>query len=462
MVNKILKFVKENRILENGDSVVLGVSGGADSICMLYILNELKCEMNLTLTAVHVNHHIRGEEADEDMNYVVSRCEKLGVPLEVFHIFVKDEARKRGMTEEEAGRACRYECFESICSKTGANKIAVAHNLNDNSETILFNLFRGTGVKGLSGIPVRRANVVRPLLCCTRDEIEMYLTANGIDYRNDSTNFQTEYSRNRLRLDVIPYIKENINSKAEYNIVNVGEELREIDSYLEEETQKAFKQMVIEKSGKENIGLLICDEAFALNEVILKRVVRVVINQLAGQLKDITRVHVNSVLALKDMNVSKKVNLPYNLVAVRRYDGIEIDRGDKSENPHMEPVILIENDVIRDTGDLVTIKLEKTSFSKESIEELLYTKWLDYDKIGTLSLRNRQEGDYLVIDDKGSKKKLKDYFINEKIPKEERDSILLLADGNHVVWVIGYRISSYYKVTEETENIVCVKYNLFS
>ena len=246
MIKKVLNFIKENNMLQNGDSVVLGVSGGADSICMLYVLKEISKFINLKLVVVHVHHHIRGKEADGDMEYVRKICDKEHIPYEIFHIDAKKEAIARGMSEEEAGRVCRYECFAKVQEKYNANKISVAHNLNDNSETILFNLFRGTGIKGISGIPMQRDNIVRPLLCVSRKEIEKYLEENHISYRTDKTNFETEYSRNKLRLELIPYIKENINKKAEYNIVNAGKMLGEIEDYLEIETNKTYDEYVDE------------------------------------------------------------------------------------------------------------------------------------------------------------------------------------------------------------------------
>ena len=165
MNKKILKFIKENKILQYGDSVILGVSGGADSICMLHTLCKLKKTLNLTLRVVHVNHGIRGKAAQDDEMFVKKTCDDLGIEFLAFHINVPDIVEKTGMTEEEAGRKERYQIFQSVLETYHADKIAVAHNLNDNSETILFNLFRGTGIKGLSGIPVKRGDIVRPLLC---------------------------------------------------------------------------------------------------------------------------------------------------------------------------------------------------------------------------------------------------------------------------------------------------------
>ena len=459
MVNKVLNFVKKNKILKYGDSVILGVSGGADSICMLYVMKELEKTLELTLNVVHVNHHIRGVDAQRDADYVRNVCGRLGVRFLQIDEDIPQKVRESGMSEEEAGRIARYDAFYKMAREWKADKIAVAHNLNDNSETILFNLFRGTGIKGLTGIPFRRDMIVRPLLCCTRKEIEEYLLQHDIKFCSDVTNATTEYSRNKIRLELLPYIKENINEKVEYNIINAAQNLAEISDFLDKEAKRAYDDFV-----KENVFI---EQGFDLHPAIQNQIIRLMIEKQAGKLKDITRTHILSIISLKEMSVSKRINLPYNLIAVREYDGIAIKQNSLGEEKKNVREVLIRNGEIlnNDKFDIQKISVEKLRESLEikasniqNIEELVYTKWLDYGKIQGLTLRNRQEGDYIVIDDKGNRKKLKDYFINEKIPRDKRDSVLLLADGSHVVWVIGYRISSYYKITESTSEILQVTY----
>ena len=243
MKNKVLNFINKNKILQYGDSVILGVSGGADSICMLYLLKDISSEMNLTLYVVHINHHIRGKQAQNDADYVKDVCRKLNVDFKQIDADVPLMVKQTGMTEEEAGRQARYKAFferaievkikekkqaknqtkkpdesrklslkenqENSAKEDGIKKndpkerknsynnikIAVAHNLNDNSETVLFNLFRGTGIKGLTGIPVRRDMIVRPLLCCTRQEIEHYLKSKNISYCETPRKCELNYGK---------------------------------------------------------------------------------------------------------------------------------------------------------------------------------------------------------------------------------------------------------------------------
>ena len=298
MMRKVLDFVNKNNIFKHGDSVILGVSGGADSVCMLHLLNSLKEDLGIELTVVHVDHGIRGIEAERDAEFVEHISEELGVECKIFHIDIPAIAREKKMSEEETGRIERYAVFESVAEEIGANKIAVAHNLNDNSETVLFNLFRGSKLKGMTGIPVKRGKIIRPLLCLTRKEIEGYLEKHHLDYCIDSTNKETQYSRNKLRLDILPYIKENINSKAEEHIVNTAQSLREVYDYIECQTDEAYENYV-----KNNI---ILNESKDLPSVILKEVVRRWIFNNTGSLKDITATHIDMVISLLHNSVSKK------------------------------------------------------------------------------------------------------------------------------------------------------------
>ena len=447
MMKKVLDYVNKNKMLEHGDSVILGVSGGADSVCMLHLLNSIKEDLGIELTVVHVNHGIRGIEAEQDAEFVEHISKKLGVECKIFHIDIPAIAREKKMSEEEAGRIERYAVFESVAEEVGANKIAVAHNLNDNSETVLFNLFRGSGLKGMTGIPVKRGKIIRPLLCLTRKEIEEYLEKHRLDYCIDSTNKETEYSRNKLRLEILPYIKEDINSKAEEHIVNTAEGLREVYDYIECQTNEAYEECV-----RNNI---ILNKAKNLPSVILKEVIRRWIFKNTGSLKDITAIHIGMVISLLNNNVSKKIEIPYSQIIKKGYEGIEFEERKKVKEIVQQ--ILLEDNKINQVEHF-SVFVEESIINKENIPDLMYTKWFDYDKINKLLLRNRQPGDYIIVDDKGSKKKLKDYFIDQKVPREKRDKILLLADGSHIVWIVGYRISEYFKITDETKNILKITY----
>ena len=449
MKKKVLEFIRKNKLVKKGNSVVLGVSGGADSICMLKLLSDLQKRLGISLYVLHINHMIRGEEADQDAAFVKKICTKFKVPHRVINVDVPALAQREGLSEEEAGRYVRYDEFSKYAYEVGATKIAVAHNSNDNAETVLMNLARGTGIKGLGGIPPKRemedangnvVEVIRPILCLSRKEIEDYLKENEIEYRNDSTNDSTDYTRNKIRLEIMPLL-ENINDNAMQNITNASNELADTSDYIEKDVDEAYEEFVTEEDGK----LFLSDESFAIDPIVLTGVIRKMIENIAGKLKDITRIHVGDVVSLSEKQVGKKIDLPYSIVAEREYEGISMfseSNETESETKNKEVIISFEED----------------DFDRTSIEELKYTKWLDYDKIDDVVVRTRQKGDYIVIDGDGATKKLKKYFIDEKIPRRERDEVLLVADGNHILWVVGYRISEDVKVTPDTKKIVKLEY----
>lgn len=456
LVKKVIEYVEKNKMLSNGDGIVVGVSGGADSVCLLKILCELRKIYEINIVAVHIHHGIRGEEADRDRDFVEKVCQSLEVENLVYKYDVLQIAKERGMTEEEAGREVRYSTFRKVMREKGFNKIAVAHNMGDNCETILFNLCRGSELKGLGGIQPVRDEIIRPLLNITRKDIEEYLNNLNIEYIVDSTNLLNEYGRNKIRNIVVPYLNENINSRTVEHIVEAGAALMEAEEYLESQTDMAMSLHKIDvKEG------MIKEEVLAEPDIIVKRIIRRVVFAQAGKLKDITSTHITSVLKLFSMDVSKSINLPYDLVVKRTYEGVLI-------NKKVDKGIVERLDFLLEAGKqysinnemslMVTVKEVEKGKKLNEIKEKLYTKCFDYDKIkDTLRIRNRLPGDYLVVDSKGSHKKLKEYLINEKIPKDDREGLVLVTEGSHVLWIVGHRISEYYKVTDETTRILEIK-----
>ena len=461
MRNKVLKYIKENRMIEAGESVVAGVSGGADSMCLLHILASLKEELSFSLAVVHVHHGIRGETADRDALFVEKYCRQREIPFFLYNYDVPALAKTWGMSCEEAGRKDRYESFQEVLKKTapdGTGKIAVAHNADDGAETVLLNLFRGCGIKGLCGIQPVREQIIRPILCLSRKEIEQYDLDNNIEYVTDETNLLEEYTRNKIRLGIMPRITEGINDRALEHINMTAESLMEINDYMEYQCSRVFDELVRET---ENC-LYIDAEGFSKLHIAMKRqLVKTCIYKVAGRAKDITRDHMESVLALFHMQVGKSVNLPYKMVAVREYGQVSLkvsqERLERLER-HQEKATDINNTgtyVARCGGHTVELVVERDVFDPAIFNENQYTKWIDCDIIkSNLQLRTRRQGDYIVVDSKGSRKKLKDYFIDQKIPKEQRDSVPLIADGSEILWIIGHRLSWSYKVDENSKNIL--------
>ncbi len=459
MLDKVRKYIQLNNLLENGEAAVVGVSGGADSICLLSVLLEL----GVKVYVVHVNHCLRGLAADKDMAYVEEFCKARGVECHTFSYDIEKIAREKKISCEEAGRLVRYEAFYKVMEQVDAKKIAVAHNAGDNAETILHNLFRGTGVKGLAGIPAKRGEIIRPLLCVNRKEIEGYLRERQIEYCEDATNFQDIYTRNKIRNKVIPYITENINLNATEHINAAGRMLCDIDEYISKEGIQLFEKTAV--CDKEGVSLDV-QQFTKLHNVMKAFIVRRAIVMLAESLKDISYTHIESVITLFDNEVGKKINLPYGIIAKKDYTKVRLYKEpENSEENSSEPWVKIRTFgefFLGENGKkLVVSRFSKEEWNNRSdkYEEKIYTKWLDCDILGrNLVIRTRKTGDYIVVDDKGSRKKLKDLFIDIKLPKEERDKVLLLADGNEILWIVGHRINYNCRITEETKDIIMVEY----
>jgi len=449
MLNKVVKFIKDNNLIKDNDIIVVGVSGGADSVSLFLMLLEIKKVIPIELFVVHINHGIRGDEADQDALFVEKLCDKFDTKFQIFKFNIPKIAKQRGISLEEAGREVRYETFFKVVTEKYANKIAVAHNLNDNAETILLSLFRGTGLKGLTGIKAKRDIIIRPLLCLSRKEIENYLNENHVSYRTDSTNLEDVYIRNIIRNTILPEVTKVINAGAVSHIVNAGATLEEIENYLEEQTHKEYEGTTIN-----------LEKLLKMNIVIRKRIIRKAIEEAAGKLKDITAVHVQDVLSLCEKSVGKFIMLPYGIRAVRTYDSIIIEEDKEDVDLHIVYLQLKEGEYILpyERGKLA-VSFNETSENLEN-EENMYTKCFDYDKIkGALYLRTRREGDFIKINPNGNTKKIKTYFIDEKIPSKERDNILLVTNENHVLWIVGHRVSEEFRVTNDTKTIIKLEYH---
>ncbi len=443
------KFIEEYKMMEPGDKVIAAVSGGADSICLLHLLNEMKEELDIELKVVHVHHGLRGHEADRDAAFVEEEAGRLKVPCTVIHRNVAEYAKVRGLSVEEAGRILRYQALEEEADRWGCAKIAVAHHREDQAETILHNLFRGSGLKGLCGMAAVRGAVIRPLLCVGRTEILDYLGEQGLSYCEDSTNESVDYTRNRLRHQLIPEICGQINAGAVKHIVNAGKMMSLADQYLESQAEEIWSRYGVEEANnrslKEGEGVRRCGiEAEILKhqpEILKGYIVKKMLGLCAGSVKDITFVHIEQVYELAEKETGKRISLPYGLEAGKRYGMIWVSAAGDFEKPQEK-----------------TLRLSHFPYKKDQeIPENRYTKWFDYDTIkSTLSVRTRQTGDYITLKD-GKRKTVKAYMIDEKIPREERDKILLLAEGHHILWIVGYRISEYYKITEHTRQILQVQ-----
>ncbi len=456
MIKTVEAYMERYQMIEEGDRVVAGVSGGADSVCLLLILSEYCNKKKAELCVVHFNHGIR-KEAGDDARFVEELCKELKVP---FYLYEKDiiaMAKEQGIGTEEAGRNARYEAFNEVLrigfgdSKGG--KIAVAHNRNDLAETTLFHLFRGSSIAGLSGIAQVRDNIIRPLLCVERKEIEKFLQEKGRSWCIDSTNAENTYTRNKIRNMVFPYVEKEICSQAVLHTAKAAEEIAQVKDYLDEVVKEVEKNVMSVEEGQ---VLFKVEEFLQLHIVIQKQLILKSLSYLIPARKDLGMVHVMDILSLFTKDTGKQIMLPYGMNAVKMYNEVKISRN----RPDNEEAVCMEIPLPGKICYAPDKYMEFKVFSGNNygnIPQKTYTKWFDYDKIiNCLVLRNRQTGDYLTITEDGKCKSIKEYFIEEKIPRMERAQKLLLADGQHILWVIGKRISEAYKVTKQTQTILQV------
>lgn len=469
MLTTIKNQIEQFHMLDEGDKVLIGLSGGADSVCLTEVLYLLREEYKISLCAVHCHHGIRGIEADEDALFAQNFCKERGIPFFYVEEKVEERAQKEKISTEEAGRMFRYETFWRLMEQEGCNKIAVAHNANDRAETMLFHLARGTGLAGLSSMePLRKLSegkmLIRPLLRTERRQIEEWLSERKIGFRTDKTNLSDIYTRNRIRHHILPEMKE-INQQAVHHMGQTAENIGEALQYLKFQEEQAREYCVVRENEKKIMIQL--KELFGFHSYLIKSILYHCLAEISDGRKDLERIHVKLLQELAEGESGRSISLPGGVRAKKEYDKLVLYREEKRKTggqaqskEEKKSVQEMELDFRGDrqwTEQNLDINVQKFSFEGQEISKKKYTKFFDCDKIENgLRLRFWQPGDYLYLREDGGKKKLNRFFIDQKIPQEERESVLLLADGNHILWIIGYRISAYYKVTAETKNVLSV------
>lgn len=328
MKQKVKETIKKYNLINSGDRIVLGVSGGPDSIAMLDILRQLRDEIKFEIYVVHINHNIRGKDADEDEEYVKKYCENYNIKCFSKKIDVPTIAKNEKIGTEEAGRKVRYEYFDEILQKTNSNKIGIAHNKNDKVETIIMHLLRGSGVSGLRGIePIRENKFIKPLIECDRQEIEKYCKENNLQPRIDKTNFENEYTRNKIRNIVIPYIKEQFNPNIIETITRLSEVISNEDNFIEKIAQETYnKLLVIEENNRIELNL---KEFNLLDEVLKNRIILIATKKIFGSTQGIEKVNITDIIKLCNNNIGNKFLMPNKnlkvLVQNRKVNFIKID-----------------------------------------------------------------------------------------------------------------------------------------
>ena len=446
IVKKVKDFILKNNLIKNKDKVMIALSGGSDSVCLFHILNSLKNDMGFSLYAFHLNHNIR-KEAKRDEKFVLDLCKIYDVPLFLESEDMPALHEDSSLGLEEISRKKRYELIYKIMKENHIDKTATAHHLLDHSESMILNMTRGSGIRGLRGISVKNDNIIRPILNLTKEEILCYIEENELEYVTDITNFDTDYSRNNIRHNILPHLEE-INDNVYNHFFELSSVAEEVDDLLNE---LASKVDIIKEDRKVYISL---KDYYSLHVAVKKQILFNMLNQL-GIKKDINSKAINNIVDLIEKNnTSFEINLINNIVAKRRYDKLYFEylSKDKRESIYLE--VDNKNKFEIKYNDII-IKLEKKDILDKNSED----KYVDYDKIrGKLFLRTRKDGDKFSPFGLNGSKKLKKYFIDKKIPKEDRDFIPLLVDEENIIAVIGYDINNKYRINENTKNILSINY----
>lgn len=464
MKKKIEKFCIDNELLHNGDGIVIGVSGGADSVFLFHFLLAVMEQWKLRLHIVHINHGIRGKEALRDEQYTKELSDRYAVPCTIFRENIPKKASEWKMTEEEAGRTYRYRCFEKVRQELAFDSVAIAHHQNDEAETVLFQLLRGSSLRGLGGIRPKRDHIIRPLLSCSREEIEAALLQEHISYCIDKTNNQNDYTRNAIRNRILPAMQRDIQPKAVEHIAKSGMYLQEVMEYIDTERDRIYEEIVSPLHQEQRQGCRIERSEFVrLPSVLQKELIMKLFECTAGKKKDITSANVETVLGIFLGATGKKAMLPYHMAAERSYEKLYLyqEKERMEEEQSLEEAIILDREYLLplENGEQMQVVFccRNIRQMKENNQKKLCTKCFDYDKMGTMPIfRYARNGDYMWIDQKGHTKKLSRIFIDGKIPVQQRKKTPVLAIGDHVVWipVLG-RVSSYYYLTDSTEKVLC-------
>ncbi|MCF0150864.1 MAG: tRNA lysidine(34) synthetase TilS [Firmicutes bacterium] len=443
--DRVKKTIQEQALLCPGDAVLLALSGGPDSLCLLHILRELSGPLHLSLRALHVNHLLRGEAADEDEAWVRAHCAQLQIPLEVVRADVRSLARQQGCSEEEMGRQVRYEALKRSAAEDGA-KIALAHNRSDQAETVLLRLLRGTGVHGLGAMEYRRSDgVIRPLLDTPREEIEEYCQRKGLAPRTDATNSSPAYTRNRLRLQLLPLLEKDYNPSVQEALIRLAASARCDEAYLQQQAEDALSAICPDAAARARAGtvILCARQLAALHPAIRGRVIATCFRCLGLQ-EELSFVHRNAIEVMLESGAGgKQLQLPDGYTA-------ELYAGQlKLQAPHLPA----------DRQTPLLPQLTATPFAAGEAPSFRTlgpdARLVDSEKLaalpGTLQVRFRRPGDRIVPLGMTGSKKLKDYLIDRRVPREERDRIPLLCKEDQVLWVLGYDMSQLICVDNHTK-----------
>jgi tRNA(Ile)-lysidine synthase len=444
---KALKFIDENHLIEKGNKVLVALSGGADSVFLLSFLLKFKNRFKIDVAAFHLNHKLRGKAATEDEKFCTKFCLKNNIKLVCVSKDVKAYAKKMKVSVEEAGREIRYSELNKAAKKMRCTKIATAHNSSDNVETVLLNFVKGTGVKGLVGIPIRRDNIIRPILCLSAEEIRKYLKANKIPFRIDESNLDSDYERNFLRNEIIPKLKQRLNPRLEEKISNTSKIISELNSFVEKQIEMIRKE-VVKFNGKE--VRINSQKISKIDKSILGILIKSIIEDKINV--ELSSENIFSLVDLLNSQTGRSVHLKENIVAIRERTELVIRKNLAIRIKKSDFKIIVGQNLKVD-GQVISVREVKRKMFKFSPDKSV--EYISGDGLSNIfEIRKWKVGDkFQPIGMKGTKK-ISDFLSDEKASSIGKREYLVLTNGGKIVWVIGLRIDDGFKVTSETKKIL--------
>jgi tRNA(Ile)-lysidine synthase len=449
---KFREFIQRNKLIERGDRIVVAVSGGVDSVTLLDLLYELRSQFDIELIVAHFNHKLRGRESDEDEKFVRELSAEYGLECYVQSRDTRSYCRERKISIQEGARELRYSFFSTLRLLKGFDKIATAHNANDNAETLLLNLFRGAGVNGLSGIQVKRSDIIRPLLFAMRDEIEEYAEEKGLPYRVDSSNLKTSYRRNFIRLKILPLISENINPGIIETLNRTAQIFSELGEFVRVEISKIIRFLVVEESpGKILIDI---QKLRSYLYFIQESLIIAVVEKFFGEKIDYSRVL--SVLNLVESTPGSMAMISTDIFVYREREYLVLMRKPElfAEEIYcyIHPGERYEFKYFEFSSEFV--KKDEVIFSRDSNVE-----YIDADLVADeMILRNWQPGDWFIPLGMNGRKKVSDFLIDIKVPLYEKRRVVVLESEGKIVWLCGLRLDDRFKISGSTRKVLKLKF----
>ena len=453
MLSQVKSYMKRYRMVEPGEKVLVAVSGGQDSVALLHLLVNLAKEMDFSLHAAHLNHMFRGREGEEDAIFVRELAEKYSLPVTLEAVDVPAYCRETGLSSQAAAREIRYRFLQSVAQEKSAGKIALAHHADDQAETILINFLRGAGTGGMKGIlPVREGLYIRPLLSQRRWQIEDYCRLQGLSFRTDSTNLKTIYQRNRIRLTLLPQLAEEYNPEIVQALLRQSEICQEEDHYLEEQARSAYLRVKTELP-EGGVGLTLATLRL-LPIALARRVLRLAWRDLTGSERDLTFAHSEKVLSLTAGTGQAQIVLPGGRVAERTSHSLNLHPEPRKTEVdfYSYPMEIPGNTDIPEAKCVIKATLLygdeiPAPVSLPPYEALVNPSELSYPIVA----RQRLAGDLFQPYGQQQPQKLKNFLINQKIPREQRDAIPLICTPDEIIWVAGLRVGEKWKIDRNTK-----------